>query len=150
VSTSSFLRLARQLTAIDDAESINILPAVPRDWLGQPIEVHDLPTRHGLLSFAVRWHGERPAVLWELAPHEDASDLSGSSAAPVLLRFGGLDPGWSTTEARGETLLAAPLIDAEDEVDAATEASADQPEVAIVVVPDPEPTKPALEGESFS
>jgi hypothetical protein len=146
VSTSSFLRLVRHLTAIDDAESINILPAVPRDWLGQPIEVHDLPTQHGLLSFAVRWHGERPAVLWELAPHADASDLSGSSATPVRLRFGGLDPGWSTTEARGETLLAAPMIDA----DADAETSADQPDVAAVVVSDPEPRKPTPEGGSFS
>ena len=146
VSTSSFLRLVRHLTAIDDAGSINILPAVPRDWLGQPIEVHDLPTRHGLLSFAVRWHGERPAVLWELAPHADASDLSGSSATPVRLRFGGLDPGWSTTEARGETLLAAPMIDA----DADAETSADQPDVAAVVVSDPEPRKPTPEGGSFS
>ena len=26
------------------------------------------PTRHGRLSFALRWHGEHPALLWELTP----------------------------------------------------------------------------------
>jgi len=47
------------------------------------------------LSFAVRWHGPRPALLWE-AP------------AGVTLRAPSLDPGWSSHETAGETLLAAP------------------------------------------
>ena len=45
---------------------------LPDAWLGQGIEVHDAPTHHGVLSFAVRWHGDRPALLWELTPHADA------------------------------------------------------------------------------
>src|SRR3712207_8333250 len=48
-------------------------------------------------SFAVRWHGERPALLWELTPHDATTRLS--ITAP------GLDPAWATSELRGEALL---------------------------------------------
>lgn len=72
---------------------------VPPTWLGQGWEVHEVPTAHGLLGFAVRWHGERPALLWELEARP--------GAAPVRLTVPGLDPAWSSTEARGEALLAA-------------------------------------------
>ena len=65
--------------------------------------MHDAPTRGGRVSYAVRWHGARPALLWECE-------------RPIRLRAPGLDPGWSTTEARGETLLAAP-VDAPNESD---------------------------------
>jgi hypothetical protein len=71
---------------------------VPPDWLGQPIEVHDAPTAFGRVSYAVRWHGDRPALLWELDPHDDA--------AAVRLSAPGLDATWSTTEHRGDALLA--------------------------------------------
>jgi hypothetical protein len=79
-------------------DGLVLLPAVPDSWRGQGIEVHDLPTRRGLLSFAVRWHGERPALLWDLQGGDGSTHLT----------MPGLDPSWSTTEARGETLLAAP------------------------------------------
>ncbi|MCB1031417.1 MAG: hypothetical protein KDA95_08755, partial [Acidimicrobiales bacterium] len=46
----------------------------------------------------IRWHGQRPALLWDLQPHDDLG--------PVTLRTPSLDPEWSTTELRGETLLA--------------------------------------------
>ena len=71
---------------------------VPAGWLGQPLEVHDAPTHHGSLSFALRWHGDRPALLWELVPHDEAS--------VVLITVPGLDRSWSTTELRGDALLA--------------------------------------------
>lgn len=73
-------------------------PHVPEDWFGQGWEVHDLPTGAGRLSYAVRWHGDRPALLWDLQPWPDAP--------PTPLTIPGLDPGWSSTEARGEALLA--------------------------------------------
>ena len=44
---------------------------------------------------AVRWHGARPALLWE-------------ASAPMRLTCTGLDPTWSSTEPRGEALLQAP------------------------------------------
>ena len=71
---------------------------LPGPWLGQPIEVHDAPTHAGRLSFALRWHGAHPALLWELEPHPWVAE-------PVRLTAPGLDPSWSSTEARGEALL---------------------------------------------
>ena len=70
---------------------------VPDSWLGRGIEVHEAPTAHGRLSFAVRWHGNRPALLWELTPHE--------GVGPVRLTAPGLDPSWSAAEPNGEALL---------------------------------------------
>jgi GH15 family glucan-1,4-alpha-glucosidase len=72
----------------------------PDAWLGQGFEVHEAPTHFGSMSYAVRWHGERPALLWELTLHDDVER--------VRLTAPGLDPGWSTTEQSGEALLSAP------------------------------------------
>jgi len=74
---------------------VDLLPGFPPDWLGQSLTVSDVPLRAGRLSFAVRWHGARPALLWE-AP------------AGVELRAPALDPGWATRDRAGETLLAEP------------------------------------------
>jgi hypothetical protein len=71
----------------------------PAAWLGQPVEVHNVPTRIGAVSWAVRWHGERPALLWEVAPH----DPSGN---PPAVTAPGLDPAFAATGWQGETLLA--------------------------------------------
>jgi hypothetical protein len=71
---------------------------LPASWLGQSLEVHDAPTAHGRLSYAVRWHGERPALLWELQ--------RGEGGGPVRLTAPGLDPAWSTEQPAGEALLA--------------------------------------------
>lgn len=76
-----------------------LLHDVPAIWLGQGIEVHDLPTGFGRISFGVRWHGERPALLWDLVPR---------NTLEVRLVAPGLDQAWSTTEPRGEALLAMP------------------------------------------
>jgi hypothetical protein len=59
------------------------------------LTVSDVPLRQGMLSFAVRWHGARPALLWD-AP------------AGTELRAPALDPAWSAHERAGETLLAEP------------------------------------------
>jgi hypothetical protein len=66
---------------------------------GVDLEVHDAPTRHGRLSFALRWHGEHPALLWELTPAGTAR------SRPVELTAPALAPGWSSREPVGETLL---------------------------------------------
>ncbi len=75
-----------------------LLPiGIPSGWLGTNFEVHGLPSAPGArVSFAVRWHGERPAVLWE--QQGAARELT----SPVV------DPGWSTTAPTGEALWAAP------------------------------------------
>jgi hypothetical protein len=53
----------------------------------------------------VRWHGARPALLWELRRHDadDTTDLP-----PVTITIPGLDASFRTTDATGETLLAGP------------------------------------------
>ena len=87
---------------VDDARDrcLALLPLVPSGWLGQGLEVHDAPTAAGTLSFALRWHGARPALLWDLQPHDGDHDRGITMTAP------GLDPTWSNTERRGEALLA--------------------------------------------
>jgi hypothetical protein len=82
--------------------TLTLLPVVPLSWYGQSVDVHDLPTRHGTLSFALRWHATRPALLWELTRRPGDPDT------PVRLTVPGLDAAWSSTAASGEALLAAP------------------------------------------
>ncbi|OWY59609.1 hypothetical protein B7486_73645, partial [cyanobacterium TDX16] len=94
--------LALDALVHETEDGLALLPVVPDGWRGQGVDVHDLPTPRGQLSFAVRWHGERPAVLWDLQP------TPGEPASGARLTAPGLDPTWSTVEARGETLLEAP------------------------------------------
>ena len=73
---------------------LDLAPGHLAAWRGGSLEVIGLRTVFGRLSFAIRWHGERPALLWEL----DGSE-------PVQLRCSALDAEWSTLDAKGETLL---------------------------------------------
>ncbi len=73
---------------------LRLLPHFPHAWKGGDVEVHGAATRFGRLSFGIRWHGYRPAILWDL-----------ESEQPVTITCQGLDPDWSTTEHRGEALL---------------------------------------------
>jgi hypothetical protein len=66
---------------------------IPAAWRGADVEAHGLAVGPAArLSFAVRWHGERPAVLWEL--DGESVELS----APAV------DPSWRTSERSGEAL----------------------------------------------
>jgi hypothetical protein len=94
--TVEFCTFARQLLVHEVPGGLALCRVVPEGWWGQPLEVHDAPTAAGLLSFALRWHGERPALLWELKTHHDG---------PVRLSAPGFDPRWSSEEASGEALL---------------------------------------------
>ena len=60
------------------------------------------PTAFGRFSYSVRWHGERPAILWELEPHAGA-------VPPAPSPRPGLDPAWSATGSTGEALLVVPV-----------------------------------------
>jgi hypothetical protein len=93
--------LVRAFTVRDHGDTLDLLPLVPTAWLGQPAEVHDLPTAAGRLSFAVRWHGSRPALLWQLERHDDRAPTITASA---------LDPAFCTNEPAGEALLAPPPV----------------------------------------
>lgn len=98
--TASFCTLARQLLVRDEPDAgLSIMSELPGGWVGQPVEVHDAPTRAGLLSYAVRWHGQRPALLWELRPRD--------ASRSVRIDAPGLDAHWSTDQVKGDALLGA-------------------------------------------
>jgi hypothetical protein len=75
-----------------------LLPyGLPTPWLGANFEVFGLPIGpRSRIDYAVRWHGERPAVLWDVA------------GDPVELTAPLLDPGWRSRESKGEVLWPAP------------------------------------------
>ncbi len=79
-------------------DRLAVLPVMAAEWYGQGIELHDTPTAFGEFGFAVRWHGDRPALLWELEPSP--------TAPPFRIEAPALDPAWSSTETKGEALLA--------------------------------------------
>ncbi len=80
----------------DGRAVLELLPNFATAWRGGGIEVHRARSPLGIVSFAVRWHGYRPALLWDVEAW--APDLE--------LRCSGLDPEWVTGEPRGEALLA--------------------------------------------
>ncbi|MXZ51903.1 MAG: hypothetical protein F4Z34_01795 [Acidimicrobiaceae bacterium] len=92
------IEAALDCLAAEAPDHLVVLPALPGDWKGAPLDVRGLATRHGLLSFTVRWHGSRPALLWERVPptHRPLS--------PVPLRCG-LDQSWQSEAPAGEALL---------------------------------------------
>ena len=98
----SVLARVRSLVRACAGGGIELLPMFPEAWVGQSLAVYGEHTPFGTLSFAVRWHDSRPALLWEL-----------DHVGPVALRCG-LDPAWSTTEPRGDALLS-PLSSSEGE-----------------------------------
>jgi hypothetical protein len=86
-------RLQSMLVCPRPDGSIDIMTYLPPEWRGQAVTVQHAPTRYGTLSFALRWHGPRVALLWEI-------DRPG-----VTLRAPGINPTWSTSDARGDALL---------------------------------------------
>lgn len=79
----------------------NEVTLLPRGFapsrLGTDFEAHRILAGPAhTVSLAIRWHGERPAIIWEV---EGPSGL--------LLRSGA-DPAWSSTEPKGEFLWSAP------------------------------------------
>ena len=74
---------------------VDLLAGFEPAWAGQGVAVYDAVVGSVRIGFAVRWHGERPAVLWEMDP-------------PATLSASGLDPAWRAPAAsRGDALLAA-------------------------------------------
>jgi len=78
------------------SRTLDLLPVVPVGWFGQPLDVRGLVTRAGVVSFSLRWHGARPALLWERV----------GGPRLVVLTCSGLDPSWESTDRQGEALLA--------------------------------------------
>ncbi len=92
--TGRFVRRVERLLVADG----RILGAgVPSAWLGTDFEVHGVPTGPGsTLSYAVRWHGPRPAILWE------------QQGEPIELTAPAMAPEWSSRDPSGEALWPAP------------------------------------------
>ena len=90
---AELLAALRAVLVRDLDAGVVMLDDWPREWIGQPIDVRDAPTRGGPVSCSVRWHGDRPALLWD-------------GPADTMFTAPGLDPEWSSRDARGEALLA--------------------------------------------
>jgi hypothetical protein len=105
VALARFVTLVRRLAVreleADDGTVVGLAlcTVVPPRWLGQSVDVRDAPTALGRCSFSVRWHGDRPALFWEIEPHPGVT--TATITAP------GLDPAWSSNELHGEVLLTA-------------------------------------------
>jgi hypothetical protein len=96
-AAAELLTFVRDLLVREVAGGLALASLVPDGWYGQGWEVHDAPTAVGRVSYAVRWHGDRAALLWEVTPHPGVEQ--------VPLTAPGLDPSWSTVERHGEALL---------------------------------------------
>jgi len=92
--TAAFLDAVRELLVTERRHGVAMCPHWPEEWGRAGLDVRRVPIGGGLLSFAIRWHGDRPAVLWEL------------EGPAVRLTAPGLDPAWSATAPSGEALLA--------------------------------------------
>ncbi len=71
---------------------------IPEPWWGASFEAHGLTADpYRTIGYAVRWHGARPALLWEV-----------QGAPGLLVRHGDGADAWHSTDASGEALLPAP------------------------------------------
>jgi hypothetical protein len=95
---------ARLVAAVEGiiARGVSLFPGgIPAAWLGQHLEVYGVPTGpSSAISFAMRWHGERPALLWE------------QTGTPVELRSPVVAPDWSSATPTGDALWPAPPVPA--------------------------------------
>tara|TARA_B100000700_G_C15008979_1_gene839971 strand:- start:1112 stop:2047 length:936 start_codon:yes stop_codon:yes gene_type:complete len=88
------LMFRRFLISQPDLSTIALFPSYTSKWFNVPLEVNNMPTSHGEVGYAVRWHGDRPALLWE-----------GKINTQAAFTSPGFDPTWKSNELRGEALL---------------------------------------------
>ncbi len=96
---SRMLAWTERRLATPASDGAALLPlGFPAGWEGNNFEVYGVPTGGDTtVSYAVRWHGARPAVLWE------------QSGMPVALSSPRLAPDWATSEVKGEALWPEPV-----------------------------------------
>lgn len=100
LATADFLNFVRAMLVREEDGDLVLCSMLPDSWRGQDFEVHKLPTHFGSVSFAIRHHGSRPALLWDV-------ELRDGAPSPRRITAPGIDRDWSTSQARGEMLLAA-------------------------------------------
>jgi hypothetical protein len=88
--------IEEKMVALQRDGSVQIFGrGIPKLWLGANLECHRVAAGPlHTISFGIRWHGEKPALLWEVA-----------GPAGVRLTAGKCDPTWTSVQATGETLL---------------------------------------------
>jgi len=92
--------LGTRALLVDDGESsVDLLVNLPASWRGESLEVMNVPVSEGRLSFGVRWHGPRPALLWQ---------IDTDSTLPFAITATSIDPEFRSNEPEGEVLLADP------------------------------------------
>lgn len=109
-ATADFLNFVRTMLVREAGSELILCSMLPDSWTGQELEVHRMPTHFGPVSFAIRYHGARPALLWDL-------EVRNGVVPPTRITAPGLDPAWATQDMRGDALLAA-APSAQDRVDA--------------------------------
>ncbi len=98
-SAATLIEAVRDVVVADRDRTIEAVSSLPASWRGRPIDVLRAPTGLGPFSYGLRWHGARPALLWELDAAPDS---------PVTVRSPAIDPVFESAENSGETLLADP------------------------------------------
>lgn len=83
------------VSAVGPDAAIDLFPGFEMGWRGGSFDARNIPVAGGRLSVAVRWHGERPALLWEV-----------TGSVGVTLTCSSMDPSWSASGSSGEALLA--------------------------------------------
>lgn len=96
---AQLVRAIRHLVVDESGTTVDLLAELPVAWRGRPLEAHNVVVAAGVLSYGLRWHGARPALLWE---------LQRTSEAPFEVRVPSIDPEWSSLDEAGEELLADP------------------------------------------
>jgi hypothetical protein len=75
-------------------DSVDLFPRFDPAWRGSSFDVRHVAVPGGRLSAAVRWHGARAALLWE---------VDGLSDVTITCRS--IDPQWSATGRGADALL---------------------------------------------
>ena len=88
------LMFRRSLVSQPDSSTVALFPGYTAKWFNVSVEVSNMPTTNGEVGYAVRWHGDRPALLWE-----------GKVNSQITFTSPGFDPTWGSNELRGEALL---------------------------------------------
>lgn len=93
---SAVVSAIRTIAVLDADDVVDIVPGFRPEWRGAKLDVRNVATPGGRLSFSLRWHGARPALLW---------DVEDPTGVEMRVRCSSIDPGWGGSGPKGEALL---------------------------------------------